>query len=67
MGGDVVGLFRPRKTSAKSSLELRVLGRTGLKVTPVGCGATRTMEPAVIKVCQEFKSLPVNIPKWMKL
>ncbi len=49
LGGDVVGLFRPRKTSAKSSLELRVLGRTGLKVTPVGCGATRTMEPAVIK------------------
>lgn len=35
------------------------LGASSIERTPV--------EPAVIKVCQDFKNLPVRIPKWMKL
>ena len=49
LGGSLVKLFSPAKAFAFSSPVYRTLGRTGFKVTPVGCGATRTMEPAVIK------------------
>ena len=35
------------------------LGASSIERTPV--------EPAVIKVCQDFKSMPVKIPKWLKL
>lgn len=35
------------------------LGASSIERTPV--------EPAVVKVCQEFKNMPVNIPKWLKL
>lgn len=35
------------------------LGASSIERTPV--------EPAIIKVCQEFKSLSVKIPKWLKL
>jgi len=31
-----------------SGMEKRILGRTGLKVTPVGFGASRTQEPALL-------------------
>ena len=35
------------------------LGASSIERTPV--------EPAIVKVCQEFKKMPVNIPKWLKL
>ena len=35
------------------------LGASSIERTPV--------EPAVIKVCQDFKNMPVNIPQWLKL
>jgi predicted TIM-barrel enzyme len=35
------------------------LGASSIERTPV--------EPAVVKVCQEFKSMPVKIPGWVKL
>ena len=35
------------------------LGASSIERTPV--------EPAVVKVCQEFKNMPVNIPGWLKL
>jgi predicted TIM-barrel enzyme len=35
------------------------LGASSIERTPV--------EPAVVKVCQEFKNMPVNIPDWLKL
>lgn len=35
------------------------LGASSIERTPV--------EPAVIKVCKDFKNLPVKIPKWLKL
>ncbi len=35
------------------------LGASSIERTPV--------EPAVIKVCQEFKNMPVKIPNWLKL
>lgn len=35
------------------------LGASSIERTPV--------EPAVIKVCQEFKNMPVSIPDWVKL
>jgi aryl-alcohol dehydrogenase-like predicted oxidoreductase len=31
----------------------RILGRTGIEVTPIGCGASRTMEPAIIRAALE--------------
>jgi len=33
----------------QTSSEYRILGRTGIKVTPIGYGASRTMEPALVK------------------
>jgi len=38
---------------------LGYLGASSIERTPV--------EPAIIKVCQEFKNMPVKIPKWFKL
>ena len=35
------------------------LGASSIERTPV--------EPAVVKVCQEFKNMPVNIPDWVNL
>lgn len=35
------------------------LGASSIERTPV--------EPAVIKVCQDFKNMPVKIPSWLKL
>jgi len=35
--------------SGKKAPALRLLGRTGLKVTPIGFGASRTMEPSLVK------------------
>lgn len=35
------------------------LGASSIERTPV--------EPAVVKVCKQFKSMPVNIPSWLKL
>ena len=35
------------------------LGASSIERTPV--------EPAVVKVCQDFKNMPVNIPVWLKL
>ena len=38
----------PKKTSL--DIEHRILGRTGIKVSPVGMGATRTLEQSIVKV-----------------
>jgi aryl-alcohol dehydrogenase-like predicted oxidoreductase len=38
-----------RKTDRSENDTVRFLGRTGLRVTKLGMGASRTMEPAVIK------------------
>jgi predicted TIM-barrel enzyme len=35
------------------------LGASSIERTPV--------EPAVVKVCRDFKNMPVNIPDWLKL
>jgi predicted TIM-barrel enzyme len=35
------------------------LGASSIERTPV--------EPAVVKVCQDFKNLPVCVPDWVKL
>ena len=35
------------------------LGASSIERTPV--------EPAIVKVCQDFKNMPVKIPKWVKL
>ena len=37
----------PKKTSR--DIEYRILGRTGIKVSPVGMGATRTLEKSIVK------------------
>lgn len=47
--GGIPQLINAQKAQAKASLKYRVLGRTGIKVSPVGYGASRTMEPALIK------------------
>ena len=38
-----------KRTSQSDTIQYRKLGKTGLKVTAVGFGATRTNEPSVIK------------------
>ena len=35
------------------------LGASSIERTPV--------EPAIVKVCQDFKDMPVNVPAWVKL
>lgn len=47
--GGIPQLINAQKAQAKVSPKYRVLGRTGIKVSPVGYGASRTMEPALIK------------------
>ena len=42
-------LLNKQKTRKQPSPEYRVLGRTGIRVTPVGYGASRTMEPRLVK------------------
>lgn len=41
--------FSQDKPSSSPSPSCRVLGRTGLKVTPIGYGASRTMEPSLVE------------------
>ena len=46
----ISGLTAPafiKKAPAAENIEYRILGKTGLKVTPVGLGASRTNEPSV--------------------
>ena len=46
----ISGLTAPafiKKSPAVENIEYRILGKTGLKVTPVGLGASRTNEPSV--------------------
>ncbi len=47
--GGIPQLINAQKSQGKTLPEYRVLGRTGIKVSPVGYGASRTMEPALIK------------------
>ena len=47
--GDRSGLFNSQTASKQTFPEYRLLGRTGIKVTPVGFGASRTMEPMLLK------------------
>jgi len=42
-------LAKSRKNQTQNNSEYRVLGRTGIKVTAVGYGASRTMEPSLVK------------------
>jgi predicted aldo/keto reductase-like oxidoreductase len=42
-------LAEPRESGVKKNSEYRVLGRTGIEVVAVGFGATRTMEPSLVK------------------
>ena len=49
-------LAKPVKNQAQRNPEYRVLGRTGIKVTAVGYGASRTMEPSLVK-----KALDIGI------
>lgn len=48
-GGILQLLLNLQKAHAKTSPEYRILGRTGIKVSAVGYGASRTMEPALVK------------------
>ena len=47
--GDRSGLFNSQTASKQTFPEYRLLGRTGIKVTPIGFGASRTMEPMLLK------------------
>ncbi len=49
IGSQTSSLFGEKSTIIKNNPELRVLGRTGIKVTPLCYGASRTMEPALVK------------------
>ncbi len=42
-------LATPRKNQARQKPEYRLLGRTGIKVTSVGFGTARTMEPSLVQ------------------
>ncbi len=42
-------LLNGQETKKQTSSGYRVLGRTGIKVAPVGIGASRTMEPTIVK------------------
>ena len=56
------GIMEDPKSTARvlaGSQAVGYLGASSIERTPV--------EPAVIKVCQEFKKMPVNIPPWVKL
>ena len=47
--GDRFRLFNSQTASKQTFPEYRLLGRTGIKVTPIGFGASRTMEPMLLK------------------
>ncbi len=47
--GDRSGLFNSQTASKQTFPEYRLLGGTGIKVTPIGFGASRTMEPMLLK------------------
>ncbi|MBA7663041.1 hypothetical protein ES703_71074 [subsurface metagenome] len=47
--GDRSGLFNSQTARKQTFPEYRLLGRTGIKVTPIGFGASRTMEPILVK------------------
>jgi len=47
--GNLINFSDSRLTDKKSSSEYRKLGRTGIEVTPLGYGASRTMEPTLVK------------------
>ena len=47
--GDRSGLFNSQTASKQTFPEYRLLGRTGIKVMPIGFGASRTMEPMLLK------------------
>jgi len=49
-------LAKSERNQAQNKPEYRVLGRTGIKVTAVGYGAARTMEPSLVK-----KALDIGI------
>ncbi len=56
------GIMEDPKNSAvvlKATEAVGYIGGSSIERTPV--------EPVVIKVCQDFKNMPVNIPGWMKL
>jgi predicted aldo/keto reductase-like oxidoreductase len=42
-------LAKPQKTQPQPIPEYRTLGRTGIKVSAVGYGASRTLEPSLVK------------------
>jgi predicted aldo/keto reductase-like oxidoreductase len=42
-------LAKPQKTHTQEIPEYRTLGRTGIKVSTVGYGASRTLEPSLVK------------------
>jgi len=48
--GKVPGVIaKPTETHTPKTLDYRILGRTGIKVSSVGYGASRTLEPSLIK------------------
>ena len=42
-------LAKPQETQTQKTPEYRILGRTGIKVSAVGYGASRTLEPSLVK------------------
>jgi predicted TIM-barrel enzyme len=56
------GIMEDPETTApvlKATDAVGYLGASSIERTPV--------EPAIIKVCQDFKNMPVRIPSWLKL
>jgi predicted TIM-barrel enzyme len=56
------GIMEDPETTApvlKATEAVGYLGASSIERTPV--------EPAIIKVCQDFKNMPVRIPSWLKL
>ncbi|MFH1943127.1 MAG: aldo/keto reductase [bacterium] len=49
LGMDFMAPRRSVKTQNQTSPEYRTLGRTGMRVSVVGFGASRTMEPALVR------------------
>jgi len=46
-------LAKTQETQTRKIAEYRILGRTGIKVSAVGFGASRTLEPSLVKVALE--------------
>ena len=46
-------LAKPLETQTQKIPEYRILGRTGIKVSAVGYGASRTLEPSLVKAALE--------------